>query len=375
MKLDLIKKIAREFGFHSVGVTSFDGLQAGDQAVQEWVEEDRHGTMRYLERVEERRRRILTAVPGARSVLVLGVNYFNGPLPPLPASNRIYGRVARYAWGRDYHQVIRAKHEEFMKALRSEVGNSFHAASCVDIEAIPERYAAAQAGLGFRGKHTGILNSDFGPWLFLSEIVTNLDLEFDAPSKGDCGTCTHCQVKCPTGALDQDYRMDARLCIAYLTIEFKGIIPRDMRTQTGEWIFGCDECLEICPFTSKEKETSWPEFEPSSGTGPWLDIQELFSLRSEAEYQERFQGTALLRAGHIQMLRNACLLLARSNHAHAPALLERALFHASPKLRIHAAWALAHRLGSSAKPILQLLLSKESDATVRDEAASLLSSL
>ncbi|MBI3313610.1 MAG: tRNA epoxyqueuosine(34) reductase QueG, partial [Candidatus Omnitrophica bacterium] len=259
----VIKKLAQEMGFDKVGITHPALLEEGERALESWVHEGRHGSMKYLENFSKRKQRFYEGMPDAKSVIVLGVNYYSkneiasSASPPrndsevVIASERsersnlaFKGRVARYAWGKDYHEVIRKKHESFIRQLKKNLGKDFRAVSCVDTQPIPERFAAVQAGFGFIGKHTVLLNQKFGPWFFLSEIVTNLELEEDINhEEGNCGTCNHCQTVCPTGALDKDYEIDARRCIAYLTIEHKGVIDRALRPFVKDWIFGCDECL------------------------------------------------------------------------------------------------------------------------------------
>ena len=361
-----IKELAKQIGFDQVGITRPGALEEGENAIRDWVREGKHGTMRYLEEFEARRERFFNDFPDAKSVIVLGVNYFTGQgAGGRGQGERLAGRVARYAWGKDYHKVIRKKHEALIEQLRQIVGSrgdprhSFRAKSCVDTQPLPERYAARKAGLGFIGKHTGLLSREFGPWLFLSEIVTNLELEEDLPAAGDCGACNYCQKVCPTGALDQDYKIDARLCIAYLTIEHKGVIPRELRPKIKDWIFGCDECLNICPFGSKlsihpdPDELTWPEFLPESGFGSQLDIGEFFEIRSNREYQKRFAETALSRTTRKQMLRNACIVLGNSGRAEALPYLKKALKDASSLVRLHAAWALGRLDMEEARKILE----------------------
>ncbi|MSR78182.1 MAG: tRNA epoxyqueuosine(34) reductase QueG [Candidatus Omnitrophica bacterium] len=373
-----IKSLAAEMGFDPVGITHLASLKQGEEAIEKWVKEGRHGSMKYLEDFKLRRARLLEQIPDAKSVICLGVNYYSkaqsaesiesdksfalGAMRYAPS-----GRVARYAWGRDYHQVIRSRHAELIGKLKQELGENFCAVSCVDTQPIPERFAALQSGFGFIGKHTGILNEKYGPWLFLSEIVTNLDLEADEASEGDCGTCDHCQKICPTGALDEDYKIDARICIAYLTIEHKGVIPRELRPKIKDWIFGCDECMSVCPFTSKQKETTWPELGPKAGNGEWLLIEELLSLPSNKAYERKFAGTPLLRAGLKQMLRNACIVLGNSKREEAIPLLEKALNHRDALVRLHAAWALGQIPSEKSRAPLQERLSQETDEDVKNE--------
>ena len=356
-------------GFDQVGITTPAALSEGEQAIETWVQEGRHGDMRYLEDFQARREKFFSGFDDAKSVIVLGVNYYskNEGQGAGDKGQELKGRVARYAWGKDYHEVIRQKHRELIDRLTELAGDKLQARSCVDSQPIPERFAATQAGLGFIGKHTGMLNQKFGPWLFLSEIVTNLELEEDMPSAGDCGTCSHCQKVCPTGALDQDYKMDARLCIAYLTIEHKGVIPRELRPKIKDWIFGCDECLQVCPFTSKTKETRWTEFKPETGFGEWLDLDELFQIASNSQHERKFQGTALRRANRKQLLRNACIVLGNSHKKEALPYLEKALRDPAPIVRLHAAWGLGQIPYPEARVLLSLRQPVEPDIDVLAE--------
>ena len=368
----LVHSLARELGFDEVGVTKPAALEEGEEAIEEWVSQGRHGGMKYLEDFRARRERFFKEIPDAKSVIVLGVNYYSkensktsgGQVKMKPVPPRFQGRVARYAWGKDYHEVIRQKHEVLIARLTEILNENFSAKSCVDIQPIPERFAAVQAGFGFLGKHTGLLHKQFGPWLFLSEIVTNLHLEEDKPTGGDCGTCNHCQTVCPTGALDEDYKIDARRCIAYLTIEHKGVIARELRPQIKDWIFGCDECLNICPFTSKSQETRWKEFQPEAGFGEWLPIEELFAVSSNTQHEKKFSGTALLRTSRKQLLRNACLVLGNSGREDAIPYLQKALDDPSSLVRLHAAWGLGELRFESARQTLKRHLAQETDPDV-----------
>ncbi len=366
-----IKALALEAGFHQAGITLLRHADGGRKALSEWTRSGRHGSMKYLEEFERRREDFFKNFQAARSVIVLGVNYYAGEHPEPGAMK---GRVARYAWGLDYHQIIRQKHLLLIEKIRSVLGVPLRAESCVDIQPVPEKWMGRQAGIGFFGKNTLVLSRQYGPWMFLSEIITDLDLEEDAPDTGDCGTCSKCQTRCPTGALNQDYEMDARLCIAYLTIEHKGVIPRELRPQIKDWVFGCDECLEVCPFTSKSKITGWPEFQPSSGAGPDLNLDSLFEIRSNAEYEKKFSGTALLRAGRKQMLRNACVVLGNSGRPEAIPYLKKGLADPAWLVRLHAAWALGRLATPETLALLREVLENEEDPRVREEVLSALKS-
>lgn len=381
-----IKQLATSIGFHEVGITSFSGMEEGERALQEWVEEGRHGEMKYLEDFQLRKRRLLQEIPDVKSVIVLGVNYFQKQeARGMGQSEKLMGRVARYAWGKDYHHVIGKKHERLIEQMqkiveagsprpcsgRGDLAPTFK--SCIDTQPLPERFAAQRAGLGFVGKNTLLLSRKFGPWLFLSEIITNLELEEDHPVLADCGSCTHCQSECPTGALDKDYLIDARKCIAYLTIEHRGVIEKALRPAIKDWIFGCDACLDICPFSSKSKPSDWEEFQAERGAGPFISLAELMKIKSNREYENKFKGTPLVRASRKQMLRNACLVLANSGREDAVTLLEIALCDPSALVRMHAAWALGQfHHHEKAQHLLELRLEIESHPGVKTEILEVL---
>ncbi len=362
---DKIKAIAAAAGFHHCGLTSLSHLDAGERAVRDWTGRGLHGSMKYLEDIGARRERFLGDFPEAKSVIALGVNYFS-ETPPENVNVQLNGKVARYAWGRDYHQIIKKKHMDFIAELE-KFAPGLKAKSCVDIQPVPEKWMAKQAGLGFVGKNTVLLSRKYGPWVFLSEIVTDLELAEDSLDTGSCGVCAECQTSCPTGALHKDYEMDARLCIASLTIEHKGIIPRDMRPKIQDWVFGCDICLDVCPFSSKSKNTDWEEFSPEAGAGPKLGLEELFELETNSAYEKKFQGTALLRAGRKQMLRNACVVLGNSGDPKAVPWLKKALGDAAWLVRLHAAWALGRLALPDGLFLLEQALGKEEDPRVREE--------
>lgn len=364
-----IKTLARETGFDQVGITAPLQLQTGERAVEKWVSEGRHAEMRYLEDFSTRRQRFYSDFTEARSVIVLGVNYYS--LPEKASADFSSGRVARYAWGKNYHRVIAEKHKIFIERLK-EIAPELQAKSCVDTQPLPERFAAVRAGVGFIGKNTMVLSRKFGPWLFLSEIVTNLELAEDSEDSGNCGTCVRCQKNCPTGALDEDYRLDARRCIAYWTIEHKGVIPTEMRPAIGNWVFGCDACLDVCPFTSKSQEAKTVELRAESGVGSQLDLKQLFEIRSNSEYEKRFEGTALLRATRKQLLRNACVVLGNSKSPEALPFLKLALKDAAALVRLHAAWALGQLEISEATEVLAQAEPQEEDASVLAEMRNVL---
>ncbi|MCM8775125.1 MAG: tRNA epoxyqueuosine(34) reductase QueG, partial [Candidatus Omnitrophica bacterium] len=264
--------------------------------------------------------------------------------------------------------------EQLIWRLKVLVGKDFLAKSCIDTRPIPERFSALQAGLGFIGRHTNLIHPRFGPYIFLSEILTDLDLKADRPVSGDCASCEDCLHVCPTQALSRKDPMDARRCIAYLTIEHAGVIEREFRRKIGDRIFGCDACLAICPFAAKSVQTAWKEFYPSQGTGEWLDIHGIFELQSDSEFKKRFKGSPISRLGLKRLKRNACLVLANSGDTNAIPYLEKALHDPSPLVRIHAAWGLGQFQSDRSRQILIQRLSQEKDPRVRDEISVSISS-
>lgn len=367
-----IKELARLAGFHQIGVTSLKALAPGEQAVRDWTAEGKHGGMKYLEDFDRRKQDFFKDFQDAANVLVLGVNYYSEEKKE--ARSSFSGKVARYAWGRDYHEVIAEKHKNLITEIKKIAGDNFRAKSCVDIQPLPEKFTAQQAGFGFLGKNTLLLSKEFGPWMFLSEIVTNLNLAEDIPASGNCGTCRSCQSSCPTGALDQDYKIDARLCIAYLTIEHKGIIPRELRPKMKDWIFGCDDCITVCPFTSKSKPTDWPELTAVSGAGPEIKMEEIFEIKSNREYEDKFKMSPVRRASRKQLLRNACVVLGNSGDLNAVPWLEKGLNDSAWLVRAHAAWALGRLGGERARGLLQRALNHEREQAVLEEVKEALNS-
>ncbi len=338
---DRIKNLAQECGFHACGIVEPKPIEEAEKALHMWTKQGKHGDMKYMEDYEERKNRFWEQFPNAKSVIVLGINYFSSrPKSAAPvASTPGTGRIARYAWGKDYHLVLSKKIDQLKKMINQEIGNNFYCESAVDTKPLLERSLAEQAGIGFIGKQTQLLSLQFGPWLFLSELITNIPFEPDEPFSGNCGTCRLCIDECPTEAIQPDGYLDARKCIAYLTIEHKNEIPADIRPKIGNWLFGCDECLNICPYTAKQKETDCEELTEKNGFGSGLNLIELFGIKSNRQYQKYFNGTALLRASRKQLLRNAAVVLGNLGNKEALGVLKKALAD-QPLIREHAAWAI-----------------------------------
>jgi len=344
-----IKKLAQEVGFDACGITRPTTIGEAAGRVQAWVNEGKHGDMKYMETFEDRAKVFWNDFPDAKSIIVLGVNYYSdhnrhsrvsGNLSSDAGMTALTGRIARYAWGKDYHQVIRDKIEVLKYKIEKISDKSLQFELCIDTKPLPERYLGEQAGLGFIGKQTQLLSYQFGPWLFLAELITDLELESDQPFQGSCGTCTLCIEACPTEAIEPEKQIDARKCIAYLTIENKGPIPEDLRDKIGNWVFGCDICLDVCPYTKFQQESQTSELKQAAGTGAALDLLKLFEIPSQGAYEREFKDSAVLRARRKHLLRNACVVLGNSKDQVAIPILQKAMQDSSELVREHAAWAL-----------------------------------
>jgi epoxyqueuosine reductase len=270
------------------------------------------------------------------------------------------GRISRYAWGDDYHDVLLDKLHELRRHVERLGGN---VKVCVDTNAVLEKPWAQAAGLGWQGKHSNLITRDLGSWFFLGEALTDLDLEPDAPhAKEYCGTCTRCIDLCPTKAIVAPYVVDSRKCIAYLTIEHRGSIPRELRPLMGNLVFGCDICQDVCPWNKFAKVAPEREFHAREGNLTPALIGLLGMTREE--FNLRFKDSPVKRAKHAGFLRNVAVALGNSNDQAAIPALEKALEHEEPLVRAHAAWALG-RLG--AQGILERRREKEPAVEVRAE--------
>ena len=361
----VLEERARVAGFDLIGVTGAGPLKRGGERLTEWQEAGMAADMGFMHRPAG-----LLADPkrlqkSARSVVSLGVSYYPGDHP----SDEPGGRVARYAWGQDYHVVIK----ERLKALRAELeealGCRIKARAFTDAVPLLERSAAQHAGLGFFGRNSCLINGRIGSYFFIADLIVDLELEPDVEGIGTCGNCARCMKGCPTGAIKAPGVVDARLCISYLTIENKGEIPRELRGQVGDWAFGCDVCQEVCPY-NKRKATvsSWPEFSEGAGAGPYLEIPEVLKIRDDEEFEARFAGTPLTRPGRAGLLRNCCVAAGNLGLREAvPSLIRCLTEDRSPLVRGHAAWALGEIGGGEAVAALEGALGEETDASCAEE--------
>jgi epoxyqueuosine reductase len=359
----VLEERAREAGFDLVGVASAEPLREGGERLREWQEAGMAADMGYMQRPVELLSDPKKLQKSARSVVSLGVSYYPGEHP----ENEGAGRVARYAWGRDYHEVIKARLFRLREELEEELGVRIKARGFTDAVPLLERSAAQHAGLGFFGRNSCLINGEVGSYFFIADLIVDLDLAPDQPGTGTCGRCTRCMNRCPTGAIKAPGVVDARLCISYLTIENKGEIPRELREKVGDWAFGCDVCQEVCPYNkTKASKSRWPEFSAEAGHGPYLKIEEVLEIRADEEYEERFAGTPLTRPGRAGLLRNCCVAAGNLKLKEAVPALVRALREDSSALvRGHAAWALGEIGGAEAT--LREAAQAEEDTWCKDE--------
>ena len=358
---DLKKRIREEalsLGFHRVGFARAGPCRDASR-LDRWLAEGRHGTMGWLARDPGRRTDPRKILEGARTVVSLLTFYAT---EPDTAAERWRGRISRYAWGDDYHNVLGRRLRKLSRALETwEPG--IRVRSAVDHRPVLEKEWAERSGLGWIGKHSNLITEDRGSWFFLSELVMDRDVEPDGPEPANrCGKCTDCLTACPTGAIVEPYVVDARRCISYLTIELKGSIPRELRPLVGEWIFGCDVCQDVCPWNRFAVPVDEPRFRVSEARfdGDPADFLRL----TDEEFRARFEGSPVRRAGRDGFLRNVCVSLGNRGDPAAIPPLTRALTDESPLVREHAAWALG-RLGARIELLEQR--DREADAVVRSE--------
>ena len=343
----ILEERAREAGFDLVGVARAEPLEEGGERLREWQEAGMAADMGYMQRPVELLSDPRKLQKSAKSVVSLGVSYYPGEHPENTDGG---GRVARYAWGRDYHEVIKGRLFRLRTELEEDLGVRIKARGFTDAVPLLERSAAQHAGLGFFGRNSCLINGEMGSYFFIADLVVDLELEPDPPGTGTCGRCTRCMDRCPTGAIKAPGVVDARLCISYLTIENRGEIPRELRSLVGDWAFGCDVCQEVCPYNkTKATRSRWPEFSEEAGAGPYLEIEEVLGIRTEEEFERRFAGTPLTRPGRAGILRNCCVAAGNMRlEKAAPVLVECLREDPSPLVRGHAAWALGEIGGAEA---------------------------
>jgi epoxyqueuosine reductase len=333
-----LRQRALELGFDDCRFTTA-AAPASSAEFQKWIAEKQFGEMQWLERNAEKRVEPQKVLPGAKSVICLAASYSGdrsagGPLASSPES----GVVARYARFADYHDVLGEKLKVLAKFADDLGGPSTRSLWYVDTGPILERDLAQRAGIGFTGKHTNLISRRLGNWIFLSEILTTLELGPDAPEQNHCGKCTRCITACPTNAITAPFQLDVRKCISYLTIELKGPIPAELRPFIGNRIYGCDDCLAACPWNKFAREGALMK-PHARGALQQPDLVELLSL-DDAAFKSRFQGSPVLRTKRRGLLRNVCVALGNIGDESAVPALEKAAQDKEPLITEHARWAL-----------------------------------
>jgi epoxyqueuosine reductase len=359
-----IHSAARELGFSLAGICPAV-TPGGLSRFHEWLAAGYAGEMRFLTDRAEAYEHPQSVLAGVKSIVMLAMPYRTvEPQSARPGE----GRVSRYAWGtRDYHDVIHERLKQLAAKVR-EIAPEASVRGVVDTAPLLEREFAQLAGLGWIGKNTLVLNKEHGSWFFLAALLTDLDLEADAPHVADhCGTCRACLEACPTDAFVSPGVLDASRCISYLTIELRGPIPRDLRVGMGEWLFGCDVCQDVCPWNNKAPLASEPAFFPIADANP-LSLIALFDLDDNA-FRQRFRHTPLWRPKRRGLLRNAAIVLGNQRDRAALPALVKGLNDVEPLIRGACAWALGRIGDEAARAALRARSEIETDESVREEIA------
>jgi epoxyqueuosine reductase len=332
LKREVIER-AEALGFDSCRMAASVPPRHGAE-FSSWLREGAVGEMEWLGRGEAKRHDPQKVLEGARTVIVVALNYWQGATQTRETFPSATGKIARYAWGDDYHEVMLRKLEQLDEFLRAHGGTQ----KCyVDTGPVLERDYAAEAGIGWHGKSTMLIDPRLGTWFFLGEILTTLELIPDTPQPARCGTCVRCITACPTGAITQAHHLDARRCISYLTIELKGAIPLELRSLVGDRIYGCDDCLDACPwnrFASISREASF-----AAGPATRMPLRDYLALNEE-QFRTLFRRSPIKRIKRRGFLRNVCVALGNvGSPADLPAL-ERAVSDPEPLIAEHATWAI-----------------------------------
>jgi epoxyqueuosine reductase len=329
-----LKEKARDLGFDLVGAAPAV-TPPEIERLEQWLAQGKAGEMRYFSQRMDAYRDLSWILPGVKSILMLGVNYRT--MEPV-ATGPGQGKVSRYAWGIDYHDIIRRKLHALAEFHR-ELVTHCQVRGVVDTAPILERSFARRAGLGWIGKNTLLINERYGSWIFLAALLSSEELQFDEPTESSlCGNCRACLDACPTCALEAPYRLDARKCISYLTIEFRGEIPPELRKACGDRLFGCDACQEACPRNRSTSISNEKSFQPQLGMNP-VRLEDLFML-DESGFRQRFCHTPLWRVKLVKLLRNAAGALGNLPYKNALIVLEHGLQNPDPMVKEACAWAI-----------------------------------
>ncbi|MEO7166625.1 MAG: tRNA epoxyqueuosine(34) reductase QueG [Chthoniobacterales bacterium] len=334
IKTELLRRAA-EVGFDDCRVASAAG-PAHPGEFRAWLEAGSAAEMDWIGRGAEKRCDPQLVLAGARSVVAVAMNYYQGRSQKEEGRNGVHGRIARYAWGEDYHEVVLGKLRE-LEVVLARAGGAQKV--YVDTGPVLERDFAAEAGIGWHGKSTMLLNRSLGTWFFLGEILTTLELPPDPPQVARCGSCTRCIAACPTGAITAPHQLDAARCISYLTIELKGSIPLEFRRLIGDRVYGCDDCLDACPWNRFAQVSRESAFAARPAVAQRL-LRDFLALDDD-EFRALFRGSPIKRIKRRGFLRNVCVALGNVGTAEDLPALEKATRDPEPLIAEHAAWALA----------------------------------
>lgn len=369
---NLIKQKAVDIGFDLVGISPVDSFPE-NQFYKEWLNQGFSGEMTYMERNQEKREDLKQILPNAKSVISCAVNYNTDYPYSTELSDKNKGWISRYAWGDDYHDIIKDKLQILMDYIGSISSDEVSSRVYVDTGPVLERVYGKYAGVGWIGKNTCLINQQIGSWLFIGEIITDIELDYDTPVPDRCGTCTRCIDACPTDAIVKPYILDSRLCISYLTIELKNKIPQELRQGVYNNIYGCDICQDVCPWNKRAPFSDNMEFEPREQLyNPHLDS---LSGISVDEFRELFRGSPIKRTKRRGLLRNIMVAMGNSENREFIPHIKLCLQDEEPLVRAHAVWALWKLEGDQSKQLLLKHRSIENDPGVNEEIDSILSRL
>jgi epoxyqueuosine reductase len=334
-----IKQIGLDLGFQQIGITDIE-LDPHHRHYAQWIERNFHGEMAYMERNVDKRLHPAELVPDTLSVICVRLDYLptepRNPLDLLDHASLAY--VSRYALGRDYHKLMRKRLQKFADKI-SEVCGDMGYRVFTDSAPVLEKALAAKAGIGWQGKHSNLLHRDHGSWFFLGEIYTDMALEIDTPLANHCGRCTSCIDICPTAAIVEPYRVDARRCISYLTIEHRSEIPEEFREAIGNRIYGCDDCQLVCPWNRFAKYSAEADFQPRHGLDH-ISLMDCYRW-SETEFMQKMEGSAIRRIGYQCWLRNIVIALGNATpDPHIVSTLKQDYAQHSGFIQHHIDWAL-----------------------------------
>lgn len=362
--LETIKELAISKGFDVVGVTNADNFERDEiEALKRIRDGHMDGYSWYNEERVKKMNRPSELLEDAQSIISLACSYLGDSAD---SSDTLNGRIARYSWGDDYHRVLKKRIADFCADLSELVDIELKLRIFVDDGPMNDRAAARRSGVGWVGKNTNILTPSHGSWVLLGQVITNLPLPSDLPLKKSCGNCVRCIDDCPTGAIVAPYVIDNKRCISYLTIELKGVIPRDLRPLMGDWIFGCDICQDVCPVNLKALPGHLEEFKQRNGfsTPELVPILEM----DQVTFSDKYKNSPIKRTKLVGLQRNACVALGNNGDKKAILPLSKALCSSEESVvRLHAAWAIGRIGGREAATVLERARDSESDAAVLEE--------